>query len=234
MKLKTLIVDDEPLALDLLETFIERIEHLELVGRCQNGVETFNKLQNEKVDLLFLDIEMPTLDGYELLKSLTNPPQVIITTAYREYAVEGFELEVLDYLVKPFPFQRFVKAVQKAIVPAPTVNEDAPNCLFIKVDKRIIKVPFQNIHYIESLKDYLKIHTVTGTLVTLQTMQGICELLPADQFTRIHKSFTVATQKVNAIDANDLEINGKSLPIVRSFRDEILEKIYATGILAIK
>jgi DNA-binding LytR/AlgR family response regulator len=233
MKLKTLIVDDEPLALDLLETFIERMDNLELVGRCQNGIEAFNRLQNESIDLLFLDIEMPTLDGYELLKSLSNPPQVVITTAYREYAVEGFELEVLDYLVKPFPFQRFVKAVQKAIPPV-LAEENQPNSLFVKVDKRIIKVPFENIFYIESLKDYLKIHTCTGTLVTLQTMQGICDLLPSDQFLRIHKSFTVATKKVSVIDANDLEINGKSLPIGRSFREEILEKIYATGIVAIK
>ena len=118
MKLKTLIVDDEPLALDLLETFIERIEHLELVGRCQNGIEAFNKLQTEKVDLLFLDIEMPTLDGYELLKSLTNPPQVIITTAYREYAVEGFELEVLDYLVT-FPLSTICKSRSKSHCPCP-------------------------------------------------------------------------------------------------------------------
>jgi DNA-binding LytR/AlgR family response regulator len=233
-KLRTLIVDDEPLALDLLETFIERIDTLELVGRCQNGVEAFKMLQNEDIDLMFLDIEMPTLDGYELLRSLNHRPQTIITTAYRDYAVEGFELNVIDYLLKPIPFERFAVAVQKAMPKSPEGQAQGPDSLFVKVDKRIVKVPFCNIYFIESLKDYLRIHTTTGTLVTLQTMQGMYELLPQDQFVRIHKSFTVAIDKVTAVDANDIEVNKKLLPIGRSYRDEVLEKIYNTGIMAVK
>jgi DNA-binding LytR/AlgR family response regulator len=239
--MKTLIVDDEPLALDLLETFIERLDCLHLVGRCEDGIQAFNILQKGEVELLFLDIEMPTLDGYELLRSLPNPPKTIITTAYRDYAVEGFELNVLDYLVKPIPFQRFVQAVQKAAPKAGELTEIqavgqpvTADALFIKVDKRIVRVPFDQIYFIESLKDYIKVHTTRGTLVTLQTMQGLCELLPSEMFVRIHKSFTISIPKVSAIDANDVEINGKLLPIGRSYREEILGKIYNTGILAIK
>ncbi|MEA5141320.1 LytR/AlgR family response regulator transcription factor [Arcicella rigui] len=249
MKLKTLIVDDEPLALDVLETFIERIDTLELYGRCENGIQAFNYLNKGEIDLLFLDIEMPTLDGMELLKSLQNPPKVIITTAYREYAVESFELSVVDYLVKPIPFQRFVKAVNKVIpkekeIPTPssqsissfqiTERNEKPEAMFIKVDKRIVKVNFADILFIESLKDYIRIHTVSGAYVTYQTMNGICEILPSESFARIHKSFIVAIDKVTSIEAGDLVVCGKSLPIGRSFRDDILEKIYKTGILAVK
>lgn len=244
-KIRTLIVDDEPLALDVLETFIERIENLELVGRCENGIQAFNYLQKGDIDLLFLDIEMPTLDGIELLKSLLNPPKVIITTAYRDYAVESFELSVVDYLVKPIPFQRFVKAVNKVTppregeittVPAESLiaKNERPEAMFVKVDKRIVKINFGDILYIESLKDYIRIHTLTVSYVTYQTMNGIYEILPDDQFARIHKSFIVSIQKVSSIEAGDLVINGKNLPIGRSFREEILEKIYKTGVFAIK
>lgn len=245
MKLKTLIVDDEPLALDVLETFIERIDSLELVGRCENGIQAFNYLKKGDIDLLFLDIEMPTLDGMELLKSLQNPPKVIITTAYRDYAVESFELSVVDYLLKPIPFQRFVKAVNKAV---PKENEanppllavsqansnERPEAMFIKVDKRIVKISFVDILFIESLKDYIRIHTQAGTFVTYQTMNGIGDILPTEQFARIHKSFIVSIAKVTSIEAGDLIVCGKSLPVGRSFRDGILEKIYKTGVLAVK
>lgn len=246
MKLKTLIVDDEPLALDVLETFIERIDSLELVGRCENGIQAFNYLKKGDIDLLFLDIEMPTLDGMELLKSLQNPPKVIITTAYRDYAVESFELSVVDYLLKPIPFQRFVKAVNKVV---PQENEgsqpvtvgntqtsvsERPEAMFIKVDKRIVKINFADILFIESLKDYIRIHTLSGTFVTYQTMNGIGDILPVEQFARIHKSFIVSISKVTSIEAGDLIVCGKSLPVGRSFRDGILEKIYKTGVLAVK
>jgi DNA-binding LytR/AlgR family response regulator len=246
MKLKTLIVDDEPLALDVLETFIERIDTLELYGRCENGIQAFNYLNKGEIDLLFLDIEMPTLDGMELLKSLQNPPKVIITTAYREYAVESFELSVVDYLVKPIPFQRFVKAVNKVIPKEKEIittnsstissiqTNERPEAMFIKVDKRIVKVNFADILFIESLKDYIRIHTVSGSYVTYQTMNGICEILPSESFARIHKSFIVAIAKVSSIEAGDLVVCGKNLPVGRSFRDDILEKIYKTGVLAVK
>ncbi|WP_026994028.1 LytR/AlgR family response regulator transcription factor [Flectobacillus major] len=247
MKLKTLIVDDEPLALDVLETFIQRVDGLELVGRCENGIQAFNLLQKGGIDLLFLDIEMPTLDGLELLKSLHNPPKVVITTAYRDYAVESFELDVVDYLVKPIPFQRFVKAVNKVLQKNEEIDLvseantfkaaqpiEKPEAMFIKVDKRIVKVYFADILFIESLKDYIRVHTATESYVTYQTMNGICEILPQDAFARIHKSFIVAIHKVTSIEANDLIVNSRSLPIGRSFREEILEKIYRTGVLAVK
>ena len=247
MKLKTLIVDDEPLALDVLETFIQRVEGLELVGRCENGIQAFNLLQKGGVDLLFLDIEMPTLDGLELLRSLHNPPKVIITTAYRDYAVESYELDVVDYLVKPIPFQRFVKAVNKvqqkseeidlvteANAFKPQAPAGKPEAMFIKVDKRIVKVYFNEILFIESLKDYIRVHTTSESYVTYQTMNGIGEILPEDDFARIHKSFIVAIHKVTSIEANDLIVNNRSLPIGRSFREDILEKIYKTGVLAVK
>lgn len=247
MKLKTLIVDDEPLALDVLETFIERIDSLEFVGRCENGIQAFNYLKKGDIDLLFLDIEMPTLDGMELLKSLQNPPKVIITTAYRDYAVESFELSVVDYLLKPIPFQRFVKAVNKVVPKENEANQqittstsvqlngnERPEAMFIKVDKRIVKINFSDILFIESLKDYIRIHTLAGTFVTYQTMNGIGDILPAEQFARIHKSFIVSIAKVTSIEAGDLIVSGKSLPVGRSFRDGILEKIYKTGVLAVK
>lgn len=247
MKLKTLIVDDEPLALDVLETFIQRVEGLELVGRCENGIQAFNLLQKGGIDLLFLDIEMPTLDGLELLRSLHNPPNVIITTAYRDYAVESYELDVVDYLVKPIPFQRFVKAVNKVQQKSEEIDlvteanafkqqppAGKPEAMFIKVDKRIVKVYFNDILFIESLKDYIRVHTTSESYVTYQTMNGIGEILPEDDFARIHKSFIVAIHKVTSIEANDLIVNNRSLPIGRSFREDILEKIYKTGVLAVK
>ncbi len=247
MKLKTLIVDDEPLALDVLETFIQRVDGLELVGRCENGIQALNLLQKGGIDLLFLDIEMPTLDGLELLKSLHHAPKVIITTAYRDYAVESFELDVVDYLVKPIPFQRFVKAVNKVLQRNEEIDlvseanayqqldkPEKPEAMFIKVDKRIVKVFFKDILFIESLKDYIRVHTTTEAYVTYQTMNGIGEILPAEDFARIHKSFIVAIHKVSSIEANDLIVNNRSLPIGRSYREEILEKIYRTGVLAVK
>ncbi len=248
MKIKCLIVDDEPLAIDVIASFVERIDELELVGKCENAIEAFKLLQKEQIDLLFLDIQMPMLDGLSLLKALKNPPKVIITTAFRDYAVESFELDVLDYLLKPIAFQRFMKAIgkvlQQQIAISPTIINkseietplllDNEEVIFFKVDKKTIKVAIDDILYIESLKDYIRVKTTTAELITYQTLNGITEKLPIDKFVRIHKSFTIALHKVSAIDGNEIEIGGKLLPIGRNYREEALEKIYHTGIWGAK
>ena len=238
MKLKTLIVDDEPLALDVLETFIQRVEGLELVGRCENGIQAFNLLQKGGVDLLFLDIEMPTLDGLELLRSLHNPPKVIITTAYRDYAVESYELDVVDYLVKPIPFHRFLKSVVRAqqinnpTVPVQTVSENvsAPEVeqdfMFVRAEYENVKMNFSDILFIEGLKDYVKIYTTdnkfTLTLISLIKLEN---LLSSKGFSRIHRSYIINIKHVKSIQKNKVLISDKRIPISESYKNSFFEKI---------
>ena len=180
MKIKCLLVDDEPLALDVLESYIQRVEGLELVSRCENALQAFDLLLSQPIDLIFLDIQMPRLDGIEFLKTLHNPPKVIFTTAYRDYAIEAFELDVVDYLLKPIPFSRFLKAVNKAFglfqqragpagptpppIPLPDENLQlqSQENIIVRADKKMIKVPLEEIQYIESLKDYVIIYLPTA------------------------------------------------------------------------
>ncbi|MDX5436163.1 MAG: response regulator transcription factor, partial [Pontibacter sp.] len=195
-KLRCMIVDDEPLALDVLETFIQRLDNLELVCRCNNAVEAYSCLQSEHIDLLFLDIQMPKLTGIDFLKSLAHPPKVIFTTAYRDYAVEGFELNVVDYLLKPIAFERFLKAVskvsgpepqalQQAVAPAqtaPTAQDFKDAFIYLKADKNMVKVMLADILYIESLKDYIRVKTETKEIISYQKISFLEEKLPTDKF----------------------------------------------------
>ena len=229
---KCLIVDDEPLAIDIIENYLMRFENVEF-RRCENALDAFRILKEEKFDLIFLDIEMPMLTGLDFLGTLKDPPPVIITTAYRDYAVEGFEFEALDYLVKPISFPRFVKAFERALK-SPTGTEslsesnpgDENEYLFLKVDRKFVKIMMSDILFIESLKDYIRVTTKSSSLISYQSLTSITEKLPPDKFIRIHRSFTIGIDKVNSIEGNCVEIDGKLLPISREHRQEVLKKIY--------
>ena len=232
MKLTCLLVDDEPPALEVLESFVREVAHLELVGTCGNALEAFGVLQQQPVDLLFLDIKMPKMLGTDFLRSLRHPPQVIFTTAYREYAYEGFELDAVDYLLKPISLERFLKAVAKASppdaapapAPEPTLNPDA--FLYFRIDRKMVKVVLRDILYIEGLKDYIKIHTATGPpLVVKQTINGMEEKLSESNFLRIHRSFIVALDKIRTYSARHIEVAQQELPIGRLFRQRVEESL---------
>jgi DNA-binding LytR/AlgR family response regulator len=229
---KCLIVDDEPLAIDVIENYLDRFEHTES-RRCENALEAFRLLKEEKFDLIFLDIEMPMLTGLDFLATLKDPPPVIVTTAYRDYAVEGFEYEVLDYLVKPISFPRFVKAFERALKSAARVEKGTGNhenddneYLFLKVDRKFVKIMISEILFIESLKDYVRVTTKSSSIISYQSLTAITEKLPAGKFMRIHRSFTIGIDKVNSIQNNCVEIDGKLIPISREHRQEVLKKIH--------
>lgn len=236
--LNVLIVDDEPLALDVLETYIGQMPDLHLVRRCSNAIEANEVLKNESVDLMFLDIQMPQLTGTDFVKTLIRPPMIVFTTAYPNYAIQGFDLNALDYLLKPISFERFVKAVNKAVEHAElSQREAAPaahsNALgegldffFVKADKKLVKVNFDDIIYIEGLKDYVIIRLLNGRVITLQTMKSLEDRLPQMRFRRIHRSYIVALEKILAIEGNMVEVQEKDkpklLPIGKNYRDDLL------------
>ena len=234
--IKAIIVDDEPLALDVLETYIDQMPNVELVQKCENALEANEALKNHDVDLMFLDIQMPQITGVEFLKSLKNPPEVIFTTAYPEYAVEGFELDAVDYLLKPISLERFMKAVNKVSEKLGDssgnnsgVVEMEGDFIFVKADKKLIKVDFNDIIYIEGLKDYVIIRQEAGRVITLQTMKSLEAKLPVTIFKRIHRSYIVNINKINAVVGNMLEVTEKGstkhLPIGKNYREELLKII---------
>ncbi len=237
-KINVLIVDDEPLALDVLETYIERLSELNLVKRCNNALEANEILQNNHIDLMFLDIQMPQITGTDFLKTLKNPPLTVFTTAYPNFAVEGFELNALDYLLKPVSFERFMKAVNKATElislqhqqkETSTVGEQQDDFFFVKSDKKLVKVKYSEILYVEGLKDYVIIRMETGRVITLQTMKSLEEKLPQHQFKRIHRSYIVSVDKIHALDGNMVEIMEKGvvkqLSVGKNYRDELLDMV---------
>lgn len=233
MKLRCLIVDDEPPALDVLELYIESVEGLAVAARCENALQAFQVLQQQPIDLMFLDITMPKLIGTDFLRTLRNPPPVIITTAYREYALDGYELDVVDYLLKPVPFDRFLRAVGKVLKPvdgstAPVLPEKETSryseagFLFFRAERKLVKVLTSDILYVESLKDYVRIITTTGKpLVVKQTISALEAILPADQFVRVHRSFVVAAAHVTTYTPRHVEVAGQELPIGRLFQKEV-------------
>ncbi|MBK8699563.1 MAG: response regulator transcription factor [Saprospiraceae bacterium] len=230
--IKTIIVDDEPLAIDILEAFVSRMPNLQLVAKCENAFEANEVLQQQKIDLMFLDIQMPQLSGVDFLKSLSNPPCVVFTTAYPEFAVEGFELNAVDYLVKPISMDRFLKAVNKVaekLAGKGETEEGGDQFFFVKADKKLVKINFDDIVYIEGLKDYVIIKNETNRVITLQTMKSLEDKLPTHIFRRIHRSFIVNMNKIQALDGNVVEVMEKGqvkhLPIGKNYRDELLELI---------
>jgi len=227
MKIKCLLIDDEPIAQDVIESHIERIEVLEVTGKCRSAIEAFGFLQTQNVDLIFLDIQMPELTGLEFIKTLTNPPKIIITTAFREYAVDGYELDVLDYLVKPISFERFLKAISKLIPTKQngadnnTVNANEEPFIFLKEDRKLVRIYLNEIIYLESQRDYVKIVTNKKQITTRHTLNYFEELLPTSIFLRIHRSFIVAIPKVDSISENTIEAGGKELPIGGNYKQAI-------------
>lgn len=232
MSLKCIIVDDEPLALEVLEAYIERIEGLELVAKCENAVKAFDALKKLPVDLIFLDIQMPKLTGIDFLKVLNPAPKVIFTTAYREYALESYELNVIDYLLKPIAFNRFMMAVNKAMdgtveyeestEESGTLRNDHPY-IFLKADRKMVKVYLKDILYIESLKDYVRIKTLEKEIVSLQKISYLEQKLPEELFMRIHRSFIVPIKKIEAFSNHAVEVGGKELPIGRNYKNQVLD-----------
>lgn len=232
--IRTLLVDDEYLALNLLETYAQQVPDLEIVGKEKLPMKALERLQQGQVDLLFLDIQMPVLSGNNLLKTLQNPPLVVFTTAYTEYAIEAYALNVVDYLLKPFPFERFLQAVQKAkqLLNARQAgslaqSSAAPDFLSLKVDGKLVKVFVDDILYIEGLKEYVRfVCSGNRKYVTLESLRNLEELLPSQQFSRVHKSYIVAKTKVSALDGNMLEIGTVKIPISRGKRDEVVADIF--------
>jgi len=240
--INVIIVDDEPLAQDVLETYIEKIPKLNLLKKCSNALEANETLTKEDVDLMFLDIQMPQLTGIDFLKTLNKPPIVIFTTAYPNYALEGFELNALDYLLKPISLERFMKAANKAIeqidlqrrdsgqtVEDESEEGDEPDFIFVKADKKLVKVRYDDIIYIEGLKDYVIIRMPDDRVITLQTMKSLEQKLPQPNFRRIHRSYIVNIDRINAVVGNMVEVEekgqAKHLPIGKNYRDELLEII---------
>lgn len=226
MKIKCLVIDDEPLAINVIKKHLTSFDNFELVATHTNAVDAYNTLSKTTIDVIFIDINMPKINGIDFLKNLTNPPLTIITTAYREYAVEGFELNVLDYLVKPISFQRFLKAISKIndkLSENTTKENNVPNpneFAFFKVDKKMVKIFFKDILYIESLKDYVKIKTIYEDFITHKNLISITEIIPMDKFIRIHKSYIISVNQVESVVGNTVQITGKSIPIGRNYQKE--------------
>ena len=240
MKIKCIIVDDEAIARKGLEKYIRQIDFLELKGICKNAIQANALVNEKKIDLLFLDIEMPMISGLDFLKSLKDAPKVIFTTAYSEYALDSFEFDVVDYLVKPVSFERFLQAANKAhrlISEKTPVEEKGPapkkedGFIFIKTDKQLVKIIFKDILFVESMQNYIRIFMGSESHLTLVPLKRIIELLPADDFLQVHKSFLVSKNKVEAIVGNQLIISEHKIPIGRSVREEVLSSLVKGKIL---
>ena len=230
MKVQCVIIDDEPLAIALIETYIAKFPNLEVVTTCKNAMEGFEVLKSKQVDLIFLDIQMPLLTGVEFLRSLSHPPKVIFTTAYREYAIESYELEVVDYLLKPISFDRFFKAINKYFtaveknnVRALTVSkkESSSDFMYVNVNKKHHKILFSEILYAESLKDYVRIHTKETTVITKDKISDFEQKLP-EHFLRTHRSYIVNTDKITAYTAHDVELGKLEIPIGVSYKKQVM------------
>ena len=237
-KIRCLIIDDEPPARVILKKHIAEVESLELAGDCSNAVEAVAFLQQHPVDLLFLDIQMPHILGTSFIRTMKNPPKVIFTTAFRKYAVEGFDLNAVDYLLKPIGFERFLQAVNKVLQLNITVKENEPVAatepshpfLYFRVDRKMVKIFLDDILFLESMKDYIKIFTKTKTIITKQPISSLEELLPAEAFIRIHRSFIVAINKIDSFNAETIEIGKNEIPIGRIYKNEVTKILNASSI----
>lgn len=235
MKTKCLIVDDEPLARDLIRNYIEKLDSFQIVGECADAMKALKALRDHPVDLMFMDIQMPQITGIEFLKTLKNPPKVIITTAYRKYAVEGFDLDVVDFLLKPITFERFLKAVNKFYqvnvhekqqlgVTGNNAYPDEP-FIYVKENKKVLKIHLHDILYMEGLSEYVQIYTGNKKIITKNSMTNLQSKLPDNEFLRIHKSYIVAISKIQAFTTSTVEVPGKQLPIGRSYKNTVLEAL---------
>ncbi|GAB4094366.1 LytR/AlgR family response regulator transcription factor [Flaviaesturariibacter terrae] len=229
--LRCLIVDDEPLARQLLEAHLRQVPGLVLAGSCDSAVEAFGFLHRESVDLLLLDINMPGIDGVSFLRSLRNPPRTIFTTAYAEHAVDAFELNAADYLLKPITFERFLRAVQKvlpaesATAAAAAATATADEALFVKVNKRLLRIPYEDILYLEALGDYLKLYTGKEVHVSYLTLAKAEELLPPALFMRVHKSYIIHLRKIRFVEGGSVRIGEADVPVGATYREALLQKL---------
>ncbi len=227
--MRTIIIDDEKPAIKILTTFVLKIPFLHLELATTNAFEGLELLNTQKIDLLLLDIEMPDITGLELLKSLDQKPMVIFTTAYENYALQGYDLDIVDYLVKPIPFERFLKGINKAHklygLTNNTIEPTKPDHLLLKVEYKTIKIAFDDILYIEGLKDYVKVYTKQKMFLTRLNLKGIEAKLPPTDFLRIHRSYIVSLAKVTSFQKSQLFIDNKDLPVGNAYRDEVVRKL---------
>jgi len=241
MKIRTLIVDDEPHAIEVIENHLQKFQQFEVVGKCNDAIQAFQLLQQKPVDLMFLDIKMPGITGTDFLKNLKNPPKVIFTTAYSEYAIDAFELNAVDYLLKPVSFERFFRAIDKIyqlneqrssiglVYESPVSDKDS--FLYLKVERKTIKVNVKDILWIESLRDYVKVVVKDNVYITKQKISLLEEMLPEKDFIRIHRSFIVATAKISSFYSGSIEVDNHELPIGRNYKQDVQKKLKADGFL---
>ena len=229
MTIKSIIIDDEPLARKGLKEYIADIDFLELAGEFDNALQAADMISSARAQLLFLDIEMPKITGLEFFKSLQHPPPVIFTTAYPQYALEGFEVNALDYLVKPISFERFLKAAMKAKeyyeIRESNATGASSNYFFIKADNKLVKILYDEILFAEALQNYVIIQTTDRKYISYLTFRAVEEYLPADKFIKVHKSYIVAAGKVDSIEGNDIRIGTHHIPLSRNLKEEALEKL---------
>lgn len=227
-RLKCIVVEDELPASRILEKYISDLEQLELVKCCSNAFEAAAVLKEEKIDLIFLDIHLPKLSGINFVKTLSNPPKVIFTTAYPQYAIEGFELDAVDYLLKPFSFERFIKSVNKlelnSVMSVP-VNSKEMDYVFIKTDKKIIRLDISGLKYVESQSDYIRLVSEKDAILVLQSLKYMENILPGEEFLRCHKSFIINLKYVDRITGNIIKIGDQEIPIGRHYKQDLMEVI---------
>lgn len=234
MKTRCIVVDDEPLAIEAIQMHIEKFDSLKMVATCTDAIQAFDKLRNARIDLMFLDIQMPEMTGLDFLKSLKNPPKVIFTTAYREYAIQAFDLDVVDYLLKPISFERFMQAINKfyegipneVLIPDSQISNESKEAFFyVKSDKKNVKIRYADILYIESIKDYVKIVCMGKTIISKIMIGNMAEQLPEKLFIRIHRSYIVYIPNIEAFSSISVEVPGKEIPIGRNYKNETLNTL---------
>lgn len=226
--IRYLIIDDEHIAHDIIKGYCDLLPDMQLMKSCYDALEAFEYLNRNKVELIFLDLNMPVLQGFEFLKTLNHPPKVIVTTAYQEYALEGYEHNVADYLLKPFGFERFLKAVNKALDSStdrkviPGENNTAPDRIFVESNKKHIQLEIENILYLEAAGNYVKVITTTETIIIREKLSTMLELLSANDFLQIHKSFAVAPRHIRSIEGNTILIKDNQIPVGKSYKFNVI------------
>lgn len=234
MDVKCLIIDDEPPARELIKTYLNRLEGFEVCDVFSNGIEAFNYIQKNQIDLLFVDIQMPLMNGIELIKSVPHGPKIIVTSAYREYAAEGFDLSILDYLVKPIVFERFLKSISKynnsIVKEVVTRSSYEESYMFFRVDREMVKIYLKDIDYVESIQDYIKIITTNKTYITYVRIGYMDKKLPDTHFVRIHKSFIIPLEYIESYTHNSVMVKGKHLPVGRVYKQNFLSSLEISGL----
>ncbi len=231
--IQCIIVDDEPIAREILENHLLKIAKINVVATCKNAIEAFNEINAKKVDLIFLDINMPEISGLSFAKTINKNIKVIFTTAYREYAIDGFDLKAVDYLLKPISFERLLQAVNKYLDESTSVTieskfeiiQEKSDFIFVRSDRKMMKINFSDINYIESFSDYIKIHLENSVIITRETITSVEAKLPKNDFIRIHRSFIVSMNKIDSFTNEFIEINKKAIPISRSYKKDVLLRL---------